>query len=165
VLINPPVFTLELFTSLKIMSQTARYLLPLLIGLFSLSSDRASYGVLEIEIDNIDQAKGTIWIGVYRSEADFLDRAHGRLLAVPVRGTRSLRAQIDELRTDRYYAIALFHDRNNNGELDRNFLGLPAEPFAFSGELRSRWRLPRFAEVAFRFQPERTPMRFYLRNW
>ena len=144
------------------------YFLPLLLGLLGLSSDRAEkadYGALPIEIANIDAATGTIWIGVYRSERDFLDRKNARILRIPVRDTRSLRTRIEDLRIGQYYAIALFHDRNNNGELDRNFLGLPSEPFAFSGELQSRWRLPYFTEVRFRFPPQGTPMRFYLRNW
>jgi uncharacterized protein (DUF2141 family) len=26
------------------------------------------------------------------------------------------------------YSIAVFHDRNGNGKLDRSFIGLPGEP-------------------------------------
>jgi uncharacterized protein (DUF2141 family) len=153
--------------NLLIMPPKASHFLPLLLGLLSLSSGRyvAAYRTLPIEIANISEATGTIWIGVYRSEQDFLSRQHARILRVPVQRSQALRTHIDQLETGQYYAIALFHDRNDNGELDRNFLGLPAEPFAFSGELQSRWRLPRFNEVRFRFTPRGTPMRFYLRNW
>lgn len=150
------------------MYQKPKFLFSLLLGLLCLSSDRpfdADYATLPIAIDNIEAATGTIWIGVYRSEADFLDRKHARILSVPVRHKQSLRTRISNLQIGQEYAIALFHDRNNNGELDRNFLGLPTEPFAFSGKLQSRWRLPHFTEVRFRFPPRGTPMRFYLRNW
>lgn len=147
------------------MSRKITVILIFVVGFWSLNTHRAGYGELRIEIANINAPQGTIWIGVYASEKDFLNREHGRLLSVPVRQTRSLRARIEDLRTDRYYAIALFHDRNNNGELDRSFLGVPTEPFAFSGRLQSRWRLPRFTEVRFRLEPEHPPMRFYLRNW
>ena len=30
------------------------------------------------------------------------------------------------------YALALFHDVNDNGKLDKNALGIPVEPYAFS---------------------------------
>lgn len=36
------------------------------------------------------------------------------------------------------YAIAVFHDVNGNGELDRNFIGLPSEPYGFSNDVGRR---------------------------
>ncbi|MEX1196243.1 MAG: MipA/OmpV family protein [Pseudohongiellaceae bacterium] len=32
------------------------------------------------------------------------------------------------------YAVLLFRDENNNGRLDRNFIGIPSEPFALSND-------------------------------
>jgi len=34
------------------------------------------------------------------------------------------------------YAVAAFHDTNGNGELDRNFFGMPKEPYGFSNDAR-----------------------------
>ena len=34
------------------------------------------------------------------------------------------------------YAISVFHDENGNGDLDHNFLHLPAEPLGFSNGFR-----------------------------
>ena len=36
------------------------------------------------------------------------------------------------------YAIAVFHDVNGNGKLDRNFIGLPNEPYGFSNDVGRR---------------------------
>jgi uncharacterized protein (DUF2141 family) len=36
------------------------------------------------------------------------------------------------------YAIAVFHDRNGNGKLDRSFIGLPSEPYGFSNDVGRR---------------------------
>ena len=36
------------------------------------------------------------------------------------------------------YAIAVFHDLNGNGKLDRNFIGLPSEPYGFSNDVGRR---------------------------
>jgi uncharacterized protein (DUF2141 family) len=36
------------------------------------------------------------------------------------------------------YAIAVFHDINGNGRLDRSFIGLPSEPYGFSNDVGRR---------------------------
>jgi uncharacterized protein (DUF2141 family) len=36
------------------------------------------------------------------------------------------------------YAIAVFHDTNGDGKLDRNFIGLPSEPYGFSNNVGRR---------------------------
>ena len=36
------------------------------------------------------------------------------------------------------YAVAVFHDLNGNGRLDRNFIGLPSEPYGFSNDVGRR---------------------------
>ncbi len=35
------------------------------------------------------------------------------------------------------YAIAIIQDLNENGKLDKNFLGIPKEPYGFSGKWKS----------------------------
>ncbi|MCJ2065786.1 DUF2141 domain-containing protein [Methylobacterium sp. J-088] len=46
------------------------------------------------------------------------------------------------------YAVAAYQDANGNGRLDRTGLGLPLEPYGFSGVAGRRAR-PDFAEAAF----------------
>ncbi|MBX9933920.1 MAG: DUF2141 domain-containing protein [Methylobacterium sp.] len=46
------------------------------------------------------------------------------------------------------YAVAAFQDVNGNGKLDRTGLGLPLEPYGFSGEVARRAR-PEFESAAF----------------
>ncbi len=47
------------------------------------------------------------------------------------------------------YAVSAAHDLNDNGQTDRNFVGLPTEPWAVSNNVRPTLRAPRFAESAF----------------
>ncbi|MEM1125715.1 MAG: DUF2141 domain-containing protein [Bacteroidota bacterium] len=46
------------------------------------------------------------------------------------------------------YAVAVAHDRNENGRTDTNFLGIPKESWAVSNNVRPRTRAPRFEEAA-----------------
>ncbi len=47
------------------------------------------------------------------------------------------------------YALAAFLDTNGNKVSDRNFVGMPTEPWGVSNGVRPRLRAPRFAEAAF----------------
>ena len=45
------------------------------------------------------------------------------------------------------YAVAIFHDINNNGLLDKNALGIPVEPYGFSRNARARFSAPPFNDA------------------
>ncbi len=47
------------------------------------------------------------------------------------------------------YAIAAIHDRDRNGELNRNFIGMPREPYGFSNDARGRTGPPSFEDASF----------------
>ncbi|MBI2231453.1 MAG: DUF2141 domain-containing protein [Deltaproteobacteria bacterium] len=34
------------------------------------------------------------------------------------------------------YGVAAFHDEKSNGKMDKNFVGMPLEPYGFSNNLR-----------------------------
>lgn len=116
-------------------------------------------------LDNVRKPFGTIWVGVYQSEDDFLDREKARLIAVKVDMAGRATIEIPELLPGEDYALGVFHDVNDNGEFDTNFLGLPAEPWAFSGKLKSKLRLPRFNEVSFVFDTQAPMQMLRLRTW
>ncbi len=47
------------------------------------------------------------------------------------------------------YAVRLYHDENDNGELDTNVFGVPQEAFGFSNDARGSMGPPDFEEAAF----------------
>lgn len=122
-------------------------------------------GSLYVSIDNVKLPAGTIWVGIYESEEDFLDREKARLVAAKVSTTGLAIIEIPDLVYGKTYALGIFHDENDNGEFDTNFLGLPAEPWAFSGTLKSRFRLPSFDEVSFTFDRTTPRQVLRLRKW
>ena len=129
-----------------------------------LSPEAERTGNLFIQVSNIQEAQGTVWVGIYDSQGAFLHKEQAILKHEPIRQTGQLLVQIDDLPYGTY-AVALFHDQNNNGELDLNWLGAPIEPFAFSAPLASNWRLPKFAEVAFPFRHSGQQLQMQLMRW
>ena len=47
------------------------------------------------------------------------------------------------------YALSVFHDENDNGELDTGFMGIPKEPFGASNDARGRFGPPKFDDARF----------------
>lgn len=47
------------------------------------------------------------------------------------------------------YALAVMHDQDGNGRLNKNFLGLPVEPFGVSNNHIPRFSPPGFGDASF----------------
>ena len=47
------------------------------------------------------------------------------------------------------YTVRVYHDENDNGELDISVLGVPQEAYGFSNDARGRFGPPDFEEAAF----------------
>lgn len=63
------------------------------------------------------------------------------------------------------YALAVFHDLNGNDKLDRNFLGVPSEPYAFSNNPTVKWKEPTFEEAAFPLRQATLNISVQLKTW
>ncbi len=122
-------------------------------------------GDLFVEINNVQSTSGVIWVGLYDSSETFLDKEKAILTRVEINQTGTVSLWIPDLYYGGDYAIAVLHDLNNNGDLDRNFFGIPTEPFAFSGHIYSSWRAPRFEEVKFRFDSSHNSLQLSLKEW
>ncbi|ALW84083.1 hypothetical protein AUC43_02590 [Hymenobacter sedentarius] len=47
------------------------------------------------------------------------------------------------------WAVAITQDLNNNDKIDKNFIGIPTEPYAFSNNVRPTVAAPNFNECKF----------------
>ncbi len=52
------------------------------------------------------------------------------------------------------YAIAVFHDENDNNKMDSNFLGIPSEGIGTSRNVKSTFGPPEFEEAKFVFKKD-----------
>ncbi len=112
----------------------------------------AAFGAtLTLTVDNIEENKGLVHVVIYDA-ANWLDRnpanfAGAQSVDITERkGDGPLVANF-ELEPGEYAAFA-YHDRNANLELDKNLIGLPEEPYAFSGPF-NKLRRPEFADCKF----------------
>ena len=99
---------------------------------------------LVIHVGNVKSTSGQVMVALYDNADAFLK--------YPVRAEK---AKADRTGTTLVfhdvapgdYGFAVFHDTNDNGSMDRNLLGIPTEPIAFSNNAQGRMGPPDFAAV------------------
>jgi len=87
-----------------------------------------------------------------------------RLLVIPVKSISDLTLEVSDLEPGDY-AIAVFHDLNQNGYLDTNWAGIPTEPYAFSNNVRPKFRSSRWSESKFYLNSGINQHRLNLKTW
>ena len=91
----------------------------------------AAAGNLELQVDNVAAADGALMVALYDKAADWRERPVRQLVQPAAAG--SVKVIFADLPPGDY-ALALYHDRNGNGKLDTNVMGIPREPYGFSGK-------------------------------
>ncbi len=91
---------------------------------------------------------GQLRIGIYDNEDDWLEIGSEFVERhVPVSGEEMF--VIYKNMPTGCYAISIFHDEDNNGKMNKNFIGYPTEGFGFSNNVKVRFSAPKFDECAF----------------
>lgn len=117
----------------------------------SFSEDQAGLTVL---VSGIQEGKGVINVALYDSPDTFTDKPLKTAKAVLKRGQKEAEVTFTGLKAGEY-AVAVYHDINQNDELDTNFLGIPQEPYGFSNNYRPTVSKPSFMKAAFRMNAEK----------
>jgi len=127
--------------------------LLLLLFLITVGSAQESTTTIDVQITNIKNDKGQVLIGLYNAEADWLN-THYRGAFAKIKN-RSCLVTFDSI-PNGTYAISVFHDKDNDGELDTIF-GIPSEDFGSSNNAPANFGPPKWK--AAKFEVNGTPVR------
>lgn len=61
------------------------------------------------------------------------------------------------------YAVAVFHDENSNGKLDRNFMGMPKEGVGASNDATGHFGPPKFDDARFSYKGGRRVLAIHVK--
>lgn len=110
----------------------------------------ASFGItthaqhkLSIQVKGIETQRGSIMVALYNNSETFLIEPF-KTTAAPATGTSQI-IELNDLPSGSY-AVAIFHDENGNGDLDRGEYGIPLEKFGFSNNVIPKMGPPSFEE-------------------
>ncbi|MDR9417463.1 DUF2141 domain-containing protein [Gracilimonas sp.] len=109
----------------------------------------------ELKINNIPKVEGEVRVAVFDSKENYDSKENPlHAFVLTVEGD-SLTWKHDELPYGEY-AIAVYHDENENGELDTNLLGIPKEAYGFSNNARGRFGPASWKDAVFEISESRT---------
>ena len=127
-----------------------RYLLAaaaLLTGTTALAAGDAN---LRVVATNLKSDQGKVYVWVYDKKDDWLSDRYRTQKSVPVAGNRQGdRVTVELLLPAGEYALSIFQDVNDDGKLERNFIGLPKEPAGLSNNLRPKFGPPKYKDAVF----------------
>lgn len=101
--------------------------------------------------DNVGQA----YMGLYRAQDEFpvINKQYiGKVVAISKNSATVAYTNL----TKGNYAVAVFHDRNKDGLLNTNFLGVPTEEYGFSNNARNTFSAPSFSAASFTVSANKT---------
>lgn len=107
---------------------------------------------LNVRVAGIDKARGNITITVYPDESDRFLAKGGKLARQRVPTVLPATTACFVLPAAGNYAIAVYHDANDDRDFNRTFVGMPDEGFGFSQNPKTRLGLPSLSEVRFATQ-------------
>ncbi|MDR0370944.1 MAG: DUF2141 domain-containing protein [Prevotellaceae bacterium] len=104
---------------------------------------------LTVRVHNINPVSGNLMVGVFNSEHNFPD-IYFKGAKVQIADTVMV-VIFTDLPTGKY-AISVYQDINKNGQLDKNFFGIPKEKYGFSNKTNK----PDYKESVFDFNKDLT---------
>ncbi len=107
-------------------------------------------GILTVEVSGLKDATGNVYIAVYDSDSTWL--SDNTVLSKKVAISEALDGEL--VRTELQlplgeYALSVFYDKDDDGELDTNFIGMPKEPIALSNNAVAKFGPPKYADAVF----------------
>ena len=121
------------------------------LGFHFLMPTQAQTADIEVNVYNIKQSTGNLKLGVFDKVHNFRTKSDPYLKSSKNVTDSIARFSFYDVPYGRY-AIAVYHDENNDDTLNTRKLGIPTEGIGFSGKFNSRIKPPDFVLASFRLK-------------
>lgn len=117
-----------------------------------ISTAQESEHIIKVTITNIASNNGTIQVGLYNNQNNFLHKTFtSTSINAKVGSTQVVFKNIPKGE----YAISLYHDVDNNKELN-TMLGIPTEPYGTSNNAKGIFGPPKWEDAKFTMTDKET---------
>ena len=109
-----------------------------------------SFGqTVSVQINELKSDKGICNVCIFNKADGFPDESKNAVSCIKVKiKDKTASASFKALATSNY-AVVVYHDENNNGELDTNFIGIPKEGIGVSNNVKPKMGKPKFEAAKF----------------
>ena len=107
-------------------------------------------GIVMVELSGLQGATGNVYIAVYDSDSTWLgDEAvmQQKVVIAEALDGELVRTELQLPLGD--YALSAFYDRDGDGEMDTNFIGMPKEPIGLSNNTVGKFGPPKYSDAVF----------------
>jgi uncharacterized protein (DUF2141 family) len=129
---------------MKLITAAAACALALVV-LTESNDARADQITLSVRVDNVRPDQGEVRVAMFAEGAWLSETPVAALRTSGSAASVTLRLAAPSAGR---YGLAAYQDLNGDGELSRNMIGLPTEPYAFSNNAPLRFGPPAFSDAA-----------------
>lgn len=117
-----------------------------LLSFLALNTISAQEYTLTVQVSNIKEKKGKMIISIFNNLDDYLKEGKEYCKKIILVKDSLIRYTFKKIPKGEY-AVALFHDINEDGKCNKSLIGIPQEGFGFSKNKKPFLRAPSFEEV------------------
>ena len=99
---------------------------------------------LEVIIEYVKDSEGQLMVGLFNTEETFTSKPWRGEKPGASKGT--MHVYFNDIPPGSY-AIAVYHDANQNSKMDKNLLGIPKEGYGFSNDVKGSFGPPSFDDA------------------
>jgi len=123
------------------------------VFIFAFAGISAQTASITLKVKGITKAKGIMNIALFANEEDYSDDENYAFAGeIPVESI-DFSIVMEDIPFGTY-AIKIFYDEDSNGEFNKNWIGMPKEPFGFSNDAKGRMGPPSFEAAAFKLDSD-----------
>ena len=129
--------------------KSMKHIIQLMIAsMLIVSTTYAQSGSIQVNVTGASSSKGSVVIGLYNSAEGFSESDKSFKGGTVAASTTSVTYTFKNI-PDGIYGIAVWHDEDDNKELNTNFIGIPKEKYGFSNNASGSFGPPDFSETTF----------------
>ena len=110
-------------------------------------SDHSKTGTLLVLVKGLKNTEGSLRVALFNSSEQFMGDVVYEGTVLKISGGEMLVKFVDIPFGD--YAIAVIHDVDDDGHLDKNILGIPTEGYGFSNHAMGKYGPPEWIQASF----------------
>jgi uncharacterized protein (DUF2141 family) len=126
----------------------------LITNIIMLQSQITTGNTLKLNFELTEQNNSQILVALYNSEENHMSNNPFKSAQVEVKNGKA-EVVLDVLESG-YYSFSYYHDINSNEKLDKNFVGVPTEPYGFSNGEKGRLGPPDFKDCKIYIEKDTT---------
>jgi uncharacterized protein (DUF2141 family) len=124
----------------------------LFLSMILVASIAGAENKLTVVVDSIEKSEGKVLVAVYDSD-NFLKQPLYYGMAKVEQDVEEVTVVIENV-TSGQYAVAVFHDENDNNNLDTGAYGIPIEKYGFSNNARGKMGPPAFQDCVISIEED-----------